>query len=82
MTEFDAQDARIKAIVGDDEDQSFEGAIERFYHLNFAPISGILRCDSKSIEHLCTLGLTGIKRCDFLLTTFSGQNGQFSASSH
>ena len=48
MTEFDAQNARTKTIVGDDEDQSFEQAIERFYqHLTE---SLQLPCDVTGIE--------------------------------
>ena len=48
MTEFDAQNARTKTIVGDGEDQSFEQAIERFYqHLTE---SLQLPCDVTGIE--------------------------------
>ena len=48
MTEFDAQNARTKTIVGDDEDQSFEQTIERFYqHLTE---SLQLPCDVTGIE--------------------------------
>ena len=31
MTEFDAQEARIDAIFGNEQELSFEAAIERFY---------------------------------------------------
>ena len=48
MTEFDAQQARIDAIFGSDEELTFEAAIERFYqHLQQ---SLKLPCDVTGIE--------------------------------
>ena len=48
MTEFDAQQARIDAIFGDDEELSFEQAFEQFYqHLTQ---SLQLPCDVTGIE--------------------------------
>jgi len=48
MTEFDAQNARIRTILGDEQDQSFEKAIERFYQHLKASLQ--LPCDVTGIE--------------------------------
>ncbi len=48
MTEFDAQEARIDAIFGNEQELSFEAAIERFYQHIKATLS--LPCDVTGIE--------------------------------
>ena len=49
MTERDAQDARIQTILSDEQNQSFEDAIDRFYqHLT---TSLQLPCDVRGIEY-------------------------------
>ncbi len=48
MTEFDAQDQRIEAILGNEQELSFEAVIERFYQHIKASLS--LPCDVTGIE--------------------------------
>ncbi len=48
MTEFDAQQARIDAIFGNDQELSFEAAIERFYQHLLRSLK--LPCDVTGIE--------------------------------
>jgi len=48
MSQLDAQHARIEAIVGDDEESSFDDCIEKFY--NHLKASLKIPCDVKSIE--------------------------------
>jgi hypothetical protein len=49
MTQFDAQDIRIKEIVGDEEDEiDFEGCVDKFY--NHLKASLQLPCNVTGIE--------------------------------
>ncbi len=48
MTEFDAQEARIDAIFGNEQERSFEAAIERFYQYLLRSLK--LPCDVTGIE--------------------------------
>lgn len=48
MTQLDAQDARIKAIVGDDVETSFDRYVDKFYEHLRASLQ--LPCDVSGIE--------------------------------
>jgi hypothetical protein len=48
MSRMDAQDARIGAIVGDDEESTFDEGVDNFYHLLKKSLQ--LPCDVTGIE--------------------------------